>query len=109
MMDTEVIRQRLLKEKDELLRRVGQLDGELNRSEPVSADFAEQVVEQENLEVVRALDQEGKAELKNIQRALLRLDNDEYGVCVSCGGDISEERLQALPAADRCIRCAQQG
>lgn len=29
-----------------------------------------------------------------------------YGTCDACGGPIGEERLEALPAAARCVACA---
>jgi DnaK suppressor protein len=28
-----------------------------------------------------------------------------YGICIDCGGEIPFERLQAQPAALRCIAC----
>ncbi|MHA1127489.1 MAG: TraR/DksA C4-type zinc finger protein, partial [Alphaproteobacteria bacterium] len=30
----------------------------------------------------------------------------EYGVCVACGEDISEERLDVLPDTPKCRKCA---
>lgn len=46
--------------------------------------------------------------LSDIDAALARFDNGTYGVCESCGGAISEARLEAMPAARRCITCASQ-
>lgn len=45
------------------------------------------------------------AELGEIERALLRLRSDTYGACVDCGVDIPPARLEAEPAAARCIAC----
>jgi RNA polymerase-binding protein DksA len=44
-------------------------------------------------------------ELHEIAAALERMRDGEYGVCDSCGGDISPARLDAQPTARRCIRC----
>ena len=41
-----------------------------------------------------------------IDVALDRLADGEYGECVSCGGVIAAERLAARPSATRCIACA---
>jgi len=39
--------------------------------------------------------------------ALGRLDEDGYGACTECHGEIGVERLLALPGATRCVRCAR--
>jgi len=43
--------------------------------------------------------------LASIESALARLDDGTYGRCERCGQPISEERLEALPYATRCIEC----
>ncbi|WP_224778659.1 TraR/DksA C4-type zinc finger protein [Leucobacter sp. Psy1] len=40
--------------------------------------------------------------------ALARWDACTYGVCVDCGRDIPEARLEARPFADRCVPCAER-
>jgi len=47
--------------------------------------------------------------LDRIDEALSRLDAGQYGLCVDCGDEISERRLQALPFARRCTGCEQAG
>lgn len=44
--------------------------------------------------------------LRLIDAALKRIDDGEYGYCVSCGDNIPEKRLRFDPAAARCIGCA---
>lgn len=44
-------------------------------------------------------------ELKEIGRALDKLDEGRFGVCESCGIDISIERLRAMPYTRICIHC----
>lgn len=44
-----------------------------------------------------------EAELEDLERARQRLAEGRYGLCVSCGRPISEERLEALPATPYCI------
>jgi DnaK suppressor protein len=43
--------------------------------------------------------------LRRISSALYRIDQGDYGVCLSCGGPIAEARLEALPDAPLCIGC----
>lgn len=43
--------------------------------------------------------------LKVIERALERIQNGSFGVCVTCSGVIGLKRLQAVPFANRCLEC----
>lgn len=47
-------------------------------------------------------------ELQQIADAQERMRSGDYGVCVDCGVAIAMERLQALPAAERCIACQER-
>lgn len=44
-------------------------------------------------------------EIREVERALLRLSAGTYGRCVDCGNDIDSARLNAYPSASRCIVC----
>jgi RNA polymerase-binding transcription factor DksA len=107
MPNIEDTRARLVARRDELAERVRRIHRDLRRrDEPVPADFAEQVVEQENIDVLYSLEDEGRTELARVERALGRLERGEYECCVRCGGPIAPARLDALPYAETCIECA---
>jgi RNA polymerase-binding protein DksA len=44
-------------------------------------------------------------ELRDIEAALDRIADGSYGDCTDCGQPIAPARLQAQPAARRCIAC----
>ena len=46
------------------------------------------------------------ASIKDVDRALGKLEEGTYGSCELCGKAIGEARLEALPASVRCIECA---
>src|SRR5438132_13917231 len=46
--------------------------------------------------------------LEDVDRALGKLDSDSFGLCESCGKQIAEGRLQAMPTARMCLACAPQ-
>lgn len=46
-------------------------------------------------------------ELAEVNRALARVADGTYGVCVRCGRLIGAERLAARPTAELCIDCAR--
>ncbi|MFW5862981.1 MAG: TraR/DksA family transcriptional regulator [Spirochaetota bacterium] len=45
-------------------------------------------------------------DIKNLKKALLRLDEDNFGVCVVCKGEIPLGRILAVPEAKVCVTCA---
>lgn len=53
---------------------------------------------------LRIRDRERKLQVK-IKEAIGRIDSESYGVCESCGDDISVERLNARPVTTLCIDC----
>ena len=107
-MNYDAIREQLQAKRAELMARIGSLKNDVQkRDEPYSQDFAEQAVELENLDVLFELDEESRHELNLVNDALERLDNGEYEHCVRCGDPIGEARLNALPYAQTCIKCAQ--
>lgn len=54
--------------------------------------------------ILRIRDRERKLIVK-IQEALRRLEDGDYGICESCGEDISIARLKARPVTTFCIDC----
>jgi RNA polymerase-binding transcription factor DksA len=44
-----------------------------------------------------------EAELVDVEHALRRLDEGTYGLCEACGKPISDDRLEAQPAARFCV------
>ncbi len=103
------IREKLLERRAELQKRVRKITDEVRHtSGPLSSDFAEQAVEREDEEVLDALGEAGRQELRRISTALARIDSGDYGVCVGCGEQIPWPRLEVLPFSDQCVSCAEE-
>jgi DnaK suppressor protein len=49
-----------------------------------------------------------KDALDQIDGALERIEDGTFGQCDECGGAIPKSRLEAIPYAARCVRCASQ-
>ncbi len=45
--------------------------------------------------------------LKEIDKAIGKLDQGQYGICDLCGAKIAPQRLKIFPAANTCISCAK--
>jgi RNA polymerase-binding transcription factor DksA len=69
-------------------------------------DWDELAVQREEDEVLEQMGTDGQVEIRKIEAALARMDAGEYGVCVSCGEDISPERLDVVPHTPFCRTCA---
>lgn len=46
--------------------------------------------------------------IRKIRKALERIENESYGICETCGEDISLERLEARPVTTKCILCKEE-
>jgi len=55
-----------------------------------------------------AMLRQARGHLAEVDAAVRRIDDGEYGVCESCGRDIPAARLEARPFARRCVSCAAQ-
>ena len=62
----------------------------------------------ERAQLVAVLKQ-ATADLDELDAAVRRLDEGTYGACERCGLPIDPARLEARPAARRCIGCAALG
>ena len=68
-----------------------------------AAEFVEPVdLEPDLAEVLLARCQEA---IDEIDAALARMGAGSYGSCPACGKAIPYERLEVVPAADRCVAC----
>ena len=46
--------------------------------------------------------------LRDINKALDRIENGTYGKCAYCGQEIAEERLLARPTSNACVQCKEK-
>jgi DnaK suppressor protein len=101
----EEIRSVLEEKKQELTARLERIHANVRRG--YHADSKERAKEFEDNEVVDALGNEARQELRKISAALQRLESGDYGICIECGLPIKEGRLKVYPYAEECIECAE--
>ena len=53
------------------------------------------------------LKQRQRDRLKAVGRALDKIEDGRYGICVRCKTPINEERLEIQPEAAICVKCAE--
>jgi RNA polymerase-binding protein DksA len=98
------LRERLETKKSELSTRLERITASMRRG--LETDSKERAKQLEDSEVVDALGNEARDELKKISLALRRMDAGQYGLCSSCGAVIGAKRMEAYPYASECIECA---
>jgi len=79
--------------------------GEISSMPIHMADLGSDNFEQEF--TLSLMENEGET-LDLIELALERIEDGTYGQCDECGGKIPKARLNALPYAPLCIKCAGQ-
>jgi RNA polymerase-binding protein DksA len=104
-MAHEALKAQLEQKLAELQVRLASIKKDVTQSH--SGDSAEQAQERENDEVVDAIGNETAQSIRVIQAALNRIEEGSYGICDSCGEEIGEARLAAVPEATRCVKCAE--
>jgi DnaK suppressor protein len=48
-----------------------------------------------------------KVFLEKIDRALVKIEGNDFGLCEECGEEIAVKRLEARPETNLCIRCKE--
>ena len=100
--------------RDKLLtRRVG-LVGQVQAAEAYSRerdaeatqDPADMAANAYTKELLMSMSTNDRQLLESINAALDRIEDGGYGKCIHCGDPIQEKRLEAVPWARHCLRCA---
>lgn len=79
--------------------------GELSNYDNHPAELGAELFEVEHN---MALEVSEEFHIREIESALKKMDEGNYGICEFCGKDIGEERLEALPYAKLCIECENE-
>jgi len=110
MTDLKKISASLESEKKRLLEELEQLNaaGRPSEERREGSPFGkreEEATESLELEKRLAMEKRIKEQLADIDNTLGKFGSGTYGLCESCGKPIEAARLEALPAARRCMNC----
>jgi DnaK suppressor protein len=102
------MREQLLEMKAKLLAEIdSELRAEREGNKDEGMDTYDLASEERDREINFILSDRERVKLKQIDDALERMDDGSYGVCESCGLEIAEERLEAMPFSRLCRDCQQ--
>jgi DnaK suppressor protein len=70
-----------------------------------SGDIYDQASSERDRELELLLGDREREKVHAIDEALLRIEENEYGVCEECEEEIPLGRLKAMPFARHCVKC----
>ena len=70
-----------------------------------SGDIYDQASSERDRELGLLLGDREREKLHNIDEALLRIEEEEYGICEECEEEIPLGRLKAMPFTRHCVKC----
>ncbi|MBX7072228.1 MAG: TraR/DksA family transcriptional regulator [Pirellulales bacterium] len=90
---------------DAALKKNGNEAGNISSMPIHMADIGTENFDQE---FTLSLMQTEESTLGSIESALERIEDGSYGSCEECGVKIPKARLNAIPYATTCVKCAEQ-
>ena len=110
--ELEMTKVELEKYKNILEAKRAELSGSLRNRDEIVIEKAPDALDEVQLAgerelAIRNLDRDSNM-LRQIRRALARIADGSYGVCLHCEEDISPKRMNAVPWAAFCIKCQEQ-
>ena len=113
----EQLRQQLIAEKERIEAELRQMEEE-NRVAYESGDlagddnFEDQIGDSASITFERerdfSLENNLRDLLAQVNKALQRIKDGNYGICLDCGQPIAGERLEAIPYTELCINCQKK-
>ncbi|WP_243369867.1 TraR/DksA C4-type zinc finger protein [Geotalea sp. SG265] len=97
----------LLKMKEETIKEISKSlksGSDVTTNEP-SGDIYDQASSERDRELGLLLDDREREKLRNIDEALLKIEEEEYGICEECEEEIPIGRLKIVPFARYCVKC----
>ena len=94
--------------KEQIQKNISSVNSELNQLNSLELnDEGDHASVNNNSMVESAIVQQQAQELEEIEKALSKIANGEYGICEMCEDDIGFQRLKVKPHAVYCIDCRE--
>lgn len=98
------IRKQLIMQRNKLLADAGLALNSLP-SDNILSELGDQASVETDRNFMLKLRERERKLLKKIEKAIDKIDKNEYGICEACGQLIDIKRLEARPVTDLCIEC----
>ena len=106
--ELEKFKELLLNRKEQIAKNIEYNSKEIDGLKGTEAsDDADHAIISADVAIEEALSKKQQDELKEIEYALFKIENDTYGICEMCEEPIGVERLKVKPQAKYCIVCRE--
>ncbi len=106
--NTDQFKYELEVQRGEVLRSLQQVEAERQSLDIESPkDSGDQSVTNLSTESLFERSSQRRTTLRLIEAALRRIAEGSFGVCVTCGEEIKDRRLEALPWTQFCLQCQE--
>ena len=104
-LNLKEIKEKLIAEREMLIDKLK--DNDLSVDDSETPDPVDLAVRNYSKNVMLAVSENESRQLMLVDEALLRIDDDEYGLCQNCENEINPKRLAAIPWARYCLDCQE--
>lgn len=104
-LNLEEIKEKLIAARETLVKKLK--DNDLTIDDSETPDPVDLAVRNYSKNVMLAVSENDSRQLLMIDEALLRLEDEEYGICLNCEKEITIKRLNAIPWARYCLSCQE--
>lgn len=105
--EKEKYKKELTAERDKLMRQIEADSSPANQGNDVTLPGEEEADEAEDLSNQLAIAQTLRSDVQEIDEALERIRDGQYGICKNCGKSIPKKVLDAAPESLLCEDCKQ--
>jgi len=105
----EYYKKKLTTRREELMKTIARTEEEGRQADDdPTVDLADKAANSYTKEFLFGMTNTDRVILNQIEAALKRIDNDDYGVCANCQEELQQKRLEAVPWAKHCISCQEK-
>ena len=105
----EYYKKKLSTRREELLKSIARTEEEGRQADDdPTVDLADKAANSYTKEFLFGVTNTDRVLLNQIDVALKRIDEEEYGVCANCEEEMQQKRLEAVPWAKHCINCQEK-
>lgn len=101
------MKEKLITERNEIMESIAEHNADFKKilEETSGKDSIDEAADVIDLKMLESMEMKGLQQLELIDAALNRIEAGKYGLCMKCGTQIPEGRLEAIPTAVLCVDC----
>jgi DnaK suppressor protein len=105
----EYYKKKLLARREELMKIIARTEEEGRAADDdPTVDLADKAANSYTKEFLFGKTDTDRAILQQVNQALRRIEEDDYGLCANCQDELQQKRLEAVPWTSHCVACQEK-